>query len=528
MKKKLLLIAPQSYIVDYASAKNKLFSKKGAMLNAGLAVIAALTPSDFEVKIIDENVEPIDFDAHYDMVGLTGFPTQFFRARQIAHEFQKRGVLVVCGGSSVSVSPEKWGTFADILIVGEAERIWPEFMADYLAGSYKNEYRELEKIDLTNAPVPDYSSISPESLSHYMMGIVQTGRGCPYNCEFCDVIVYVGRKMRYKPVETVLKEVDQLYNMGIKIIILADDNFSAGRKNAKSILRALRDWNRKLKEPVSFVTQLSIDIAKDDEFLELAVEAGLRTVLVGIETPNVESLKEAGKLQNLETDIVEDVKRFHEHGIVVGCGCVVGFDNDDLSIFQKQFDFLSKIGITRAVVSPLQAPDGTPLKERMIKEGRYVEWENACTKELERANTLNTFTVIPKQMTVKQLQQGALWLIWKLYNPINYAKRVKIFFDNYENSPKKDKLNILKPRLGKEGFGLLWRIFRYYITKATPDEKTALKLMFGYARKSSLPHRYSVVLYNFLLIKGTQEAAIDEEPGIANIKYPVADEAVSA
>lgn len=315
MKIKLLLIYPKNVAIDYNDYKfiEQFTRKKGGALNAGLGVIAALTPPEFDVKIIDENFENIDFDEHCDIVGITGFPTQIARAGIIAEEFRRRGAIIVCGGASVSISWERWKPFSDVLIKGEGERIWPQFINDYLAGYYKDEYCEVERFDLTNSLIPDYSSITQAILNHYMCGIVQTSRGCPFDCEFCSVIIYSGRKMRYKTVDNVIQEVEQLYTMGIRFVFLADDNFSANKKISKDILRALRNLNKTKKVPITFTTQLSIDIASDTEFLELAVAAGLKNVLIGLETPNVESLKETGKFQNLKNNPIEEVKKFLEH-----------------------------------------------------------------------------------------------------------------------------------------------------------------------------------------------------------------------
>lgn len=525
MKKKLLLIVPKSFSIDYMDVRyiRYLTNKRGGMMNAGLGVVAALTPPEFDVKIVDENVESIEYNTSYDIVGITGFPSHLEQARKISERFRKLGVFVVCGGPSASISPERWRPYADVLIIGEAERIWPQFLADYLAGNHKTEYRETERFDLIDAPVADYSGISPEIISQYVCGIVQTSRGCPYDCEFCDVIVYVGRKMRYKPVETVIKEIEQFYRMGFRITLLADDNFSAGRKKAKKTLAALRDWNRKQKEPMGFLTQVSIDTAKDEEFLELAADAGLKGVLIGIETPNEASLKEAGKIQNLKSNIIDDVKIFHQHGILVTSGCVLGFDHDDLSIFQKQFDFFSKAGVPNVHAYPLQAPDKTRLQKRMQEEGRFVDWADVYTKDTnngKHSNIFNSFSVIPKLMTTDQLRQGTLWLLWKLYNPENYANRFKIFMDNFESSPKKHKLQIPKPRLSKKILGVVFRLLKYYLFNATIEEKSALHQMLSYAKKSSLPHRYNLVLSTFLTMKNTREMIKIEEPSIEQIEYP--------
>ncbi len=522
MKKKLLLIYPKNCAVDYNDYKyiRYFVKKRGGLLNGGLGVIAALTPPEFDVKILDENIQDINFNEQCDIVGITGFPTQIVQAGKIAEEFRRRGVVVVCGGSSVSISGERWRHFSDVLIKGEAERIWPQFMDDYLSGSYKDEYCETEKFELTNTPIPDYSSVPSEIQNEYLGGIVQTSRGCPFDCEFCSVIIYAGRKMRYKTVDNVIQEVEQLYKMGIRFIFLADDNFSANKKISKNILKALRDWNKEKKIPMAFTTQLSIDIARDEEFLELAVSAGLKNVMIGLETPNVESLKEAGKHQNLKNDPIEEVKRFYEYGITVIGGSVVGFDNDDISIFQRQFDFYMQAGVPSVRVFPLQAPDGTRLKDRMIKEGRYVDWASDCGIEVEDRNSFNTFSIVPKQLTFEQLRLGTLWLIWELNKPLNISRRLKTFFEIYENSPKKGQLDMLESPLDRKVLKVIWRIFKYYFFRASKEEKVSLRKMVGYARNSSLPHRFSMVLSSFLTMKNTQGMVRTEEPNIEQIKYP--------
>lgn len=176
--------------------------------------------------------------------------------------------------------------------------------------------------------------------------------------------------------------------------------------------------------------------------------------------------------------------------------------------------------IPNARVFPLQAPDGTRLKERMIKDGRYVDWDADSSIPIQEKSNFNTFTIIPKQLTVKQLRQGSLWLIWELYKPQNVSDRLKTFFEIFEKSHKKDKLEIPKLRLNKKVLGLIWRVFKYYLFKALPDEKMAIRKMVGYARNSSLPSRFSMVLTAFLNMKNTQGMIRTEEPQIDQISYP--------
>ena len=445
------------------------------------------------------------------------------RARQIAKEFSKRGVTVVCGGPSASLSTERWRPIADVLIIGEAERIWPEFIEDYLAERHQHEYRESERFDLSISPVPDYSGFSEKSRKEFLLGVVQTSRGCPFNCDFCSVYVYHGHKMRYKPTDHVLQEVEQLHRMGFRLIFLADDNFSAGRREARKILEALRDWNIRQRQPITFGTQLSIEVAKDEAFLELAAEAGLGKAFIGIESPNVESLKETGKVQNMQSDMLEDIKKFHQHGIMVIGSTIVGFDHDDLFIFQQQFDFFMKAGIPKVHVNPLQARDGTRLKERMLQEGRYIDWEGDQIR-FEEDNPkywyLESFSIIPKQMSLDQLRQGIYWLVWNLYKPENSFHRLKTFFQQFENSPKKGRLKFPRRYLDRFRIATLLRVFKYLFAEADPTEKRILRETLRLARKSSAPGRLQHAIWDFFAAENIRETLLKQNPKVDQITYP--------
>ncbi len=522
MKKKILLVNPENFSLSYGDVRFVRFltKKSGGILNATLPTIAALTPDEFEVDVVDEKLESINFAEKYDIVGISAIVTQFGRAIEIAKEFSKRGSLVVCGGSSVSLSPERWRPYADVLIIGEAERIWPQFLADYLSGHHKKEYHETERFDLAVSPVPDYSHIPKHILNQYTMGIVQTSRGCPYNCEFCDVINYVGRKMRYKSIDTVMAEIEQLKSFGIPFIFLADDNFSAGREKATKILQAIQKWNRAQKEPITFSTQLSIDTARDKNFLKLAAESGLLRVVVGIESPNVESLKEARKYHNLQNDMIEDLKAFHEHGIMVLGTTIVGFDHDDLNIFQQHLDFHKHTGIPNIQVYPLQAPDGSALRERMIQEGRYRDWQTQPNEITKKRNNFSMFTIVPQNMTTEQLRQGTLWLLKKLYENDNFFERYKTFFDHFEASQVKSEIRFLKKSLNMHKSLVLLKFIKYFILKATREERIAILRFFRYAGKSTHPEKLIIPVFSFIMLKNTQEMLKILDPNIDNITYP--------
>ncbi len=518
-RKNILLVYPRSTVASFSDLRlvSDIVNKKGGWLNAGLPTVAALTPSHFTVKIVDEDVEPIDFNQRYDLVGLSGFASHLVRAGEIAREFSRRGSLVVSGGPSVSLSPERWRTFSDVLFIGEAERTWPRFLRDYLAGDYRSEYREQDIVDLTTSPIPDYSGFERSLVKQYIGGIVQCSRGCPFNCEFCSVTAYLGRKMRYKEVEPILRELEQLSEMGLRTVFLADDNFSADRKRSKKILRAIRDWNRKQKYPLSLSTQVSLEIAEDEEFLELAAEAGISSLSIGFESINEESLKETGKLHNLRKSMLESVRVIEEHGIMPLGNMIVGFDHDDLSIFRRQFEFFQQAGIPGVAIYILEARDGTALKQRLIEEGRYIEGH---TLHDTGVTILTVRSFVPLKMSAEQLQQGAYWLISRLHDLDNFTERLGVFVENYEKSPKRGKLAIPRPRPELEGLNMLGRLMKYVMVNAATDEKKAFVKMLDCAAHFSHPQSWNLVLAAFVGVLNVRRMMFEINPDLERVAYP--------
>ncbi|MGC1390924.1 MAG: radical SAM protein [Bacteroidales bacterium] len=498
---RLLLILPKDLTLNY-----QLFSKNVGLITRmatgsaplSLATIAALTPANFKTRIIDENIEEIDFDEKYDLIGITGNTYHINQAKEIAKTFSKRNIPVVCGGYSVSVCPERWRSFADVLIIGEAERMWPKFLNDFISGSYKKEYIENERFDLSVSPVPDYSGISRSNLRKYSFGVVQANRGCPFKCDFCSVAVYAGNKIRYKPVDNIIQEIDQIQKIWkCRYIFIVDDNFCADIQKAKEVLAALKAWNSKQRRQVTFTTQISIDCAKDDEFLTMAAEAGLNMLSIGIETPNIESLKEARKYQNVVANINESVKKIHQYGITIMANSIVGFDNDDLSIFKKQFEFFSELGIASVNIYQLLAFDGTPLKERMIKEGRYIYQNETLFGKGQYFNLLDASNIIPKNMSVGQLKNGVIWLLNELYITSNYVERFKTFFKNFESSDKKKEIAIPKTFLDFAVIGMVIRLTIFILFRATSSERDAFDKMLRIAFKSTHKQRFGILLFYY-------------------------------
>jgi len=417
MSRSLYLINPKPENPSYFGAETfELSGYPSAQAIADLAVttVAAMAPSDWRITICEEYVEPVDFDVDADFVGLTGKISQSARMIAVADEFRRRGKTVLIGGPFASLSPDVVRDHCDILVVGELEAIADELFADLESSSWKREYTG-DKPVLDSSPLPRFE-LYPNDRA--LSGCVQTSRGCPFSCEFCDVIQYLGRTQRHKPIESILAELDALYALGFRAVFLADDNFTVYRKRAKAILAALAEWNGSRPDgPVAFHTQVSIDAARDPEIMQGCAEAGLTRVFIGIETPNEESLRETGKRQNVGVDLVGQVQIFLDHGISVTGGMIVGFDHDGPDIFQRQLDFAMACPIPIFTLGALVAPAATPLYDRMRENGRLV------ASGSETQGVWNT-NILPVLMTREQLFDGLKWLGNQLYSPANFAQRV--------------------------------------------------------------------------------------------------------
>src|SRR5947209_6504136 len=281
-----------------------LLGKKSNMPVLALPVLAGLTPPEHEVVLIDENIEPIDFDAleSFDIVGLTGMTVQRDRMREILVELRDRGVFTVVGGPWVSVVEDAFPGLVDVVFVGEAEETWPRFLEDWARGEHQARYEQAEKTDMTKVPLPRYDLVK---FREYAIGCVQTSRGCPFQCEFCDIIVIFGRKPRIKTPEMVVAEIDAQHRLGVRLIFLVDDNFIGNKKAAKVILRAIIAWQHRHGYPLAFFTEASLDLAEDDELMRLMAEAGMVAVFIGIESPDEQALRETKKFKNVRGGIIE-------------------------------------------------------------------------------------------------------------------------------------------------------------------------------------------------------------------------------
>ncbi|MBW4973145.1 B12-binding domain-containing radical SAM protein [Roseovarius mucosus] len=386
------------------------------MAAAGIVTVAAFFDPDVNLTLCDELIEDVDFTNPAQIVCISMNVSQARRGIEIAKEFKKMGRTVVMGGAHVSLAPEVFEADADCLVIGEFETSAEEFMRDLRNGALKPRYVG-GKADMALSPLPRWDLYRNERV---VTGVIQTSRGCPFECHFCDVIQYLGRTQRHKPPEKVIEECQLLYDHGYRNISLSDDNFTVYRKRTRELLEVLAAWNgRDGREPVQFSTQASIDIARDQGIMDLCNEAGVRDIFIGIETNSDEALQESKKRQNLKQDLVKQTQTVVESGIVVSSGMMIGFDSDDLSCFERQFEFGMALPVVTIRVTVLVAPVATPLYATMEAEGRLVQNGN----EISFAGTDCWTNIIPKNMTRKQLAEGAIWLVDALFEPDNVIKR---------------------------------------------------------------------------------------------------------
>jgi len=330
--------------------------------NLSLPTVAGLTPREHDIVLCDENVEPIDFDTDADIVGVTGYVIHKKRMFEIIAVFRRRGKFVVVGGPFASLCPEELRGKVDVIFVDEAEYTWPQFLQDYAAGTWQAEYRQDEKPSMLDSPLPRFDLLK---IDRYRTMTIQFARGCPFNCEFCDIIVMYGRRPRTKSVPQVMAEVKEIYRLGLRQIFVVDDNFIGNKREAKELLKAITEWQKAHGYAVEFMTEVSLNVAQDDELLRLMKQANFGTIFVGIESPRVASLEETKKHQNVREDILTSVHRIQKAGIQVMAGMIVGFDNDDPSIFDEQFQFIQDARIPISMTGMLNAMPKTPLYARL-------------------------------------------------------------------------------------------------------------------------------------------------------------------
>ncbi len=428
---KVLLIYPK-YPETFWSFKYalKFASKKATDPPLGLLAIASILPEEWEKNLIDLNVQKLkekDLKG-VDLVFISAMSVQRESAKEVIQKIKKKGIKIVAGGPLFTTDYEEFDE-VDYLVLNEGEITLPKFLEDLKNGCPKHLYTTKEFADLEKTPIP---SIELIDMKKYMSMDIQYSRGCPFNCDFCDITTLFGRKFRTKKVEQIIKELENLYKLGFRgSVFFVDDNFIGNKKVLKNeVLPAIIDWMEEKKYPFTFYTQASIDLADDEELMRLMVLAGFNSVFVGIESPNEESLKECNKFKNSGRDLVSSVRKIQSFGLEVMAGFIIGFDSDNHSIFNSIKEFIEKSKIVTAMIGILNAPKGTRLYQKLKNEKRLI-------KDISGDNTDFSTNFITK-MDYKSLIKGYKNLINKIYSPKVYYKRVKEFLKNYKplkNSP---------------------------------------------------------------------------------------------
>ncbi len=427
---KILLVYPR-YPDTFWGFKHalNLISKKAAFPPLGLLTVATMLPDEWEKKLVDMNVTALtDKDLNWaDYVFISAMAVQQNSVKEVIARCKKLNTKTVAGGPLFTMGYEEFEG-VDHFVLNEAEITLPLFLADLENGCAKHIYTSDQQPDITRTPIPFWSLLN---MKKYASMSVQYSRGCPFNCDFCDIVLLNGHKPRTKDKDQVLAELDALYNQGWRgSVFIVDDNFIGNKKKLKiEILPAIIKWMGEKKYPFPLLTEASINLADDEELMRLMVEAGFGKVFVGIETPNEESLAECNKLQNKNRDLVASVKKIQNYGLEVQGGFIVGFDSDPLSIFKSQISFIQKSGIVTAMVGLLNAPPGTKLFQRLKKENRLL-------KTFSGDNTDGSLNFVPK-MNYETLINGYKHILNTIYSPKQFYERVKIFRKEFKPQKRK-------------------------------------------------------------------------------------------
>jgi radical SAM superfamily enzyme YgiQ (UPF0313 family) len=413
----------------------KFVSKKASFPPLGLLTVASILPKDWCKKLIDMNVNHLTDDdiLWADFVFISAMSIQTASANEVISRCKTLNAKVVAGGPLFTSSSELYMD-VDHLILNEAEITLPQFIDDLSKGEVKQKYTSEDWADIASTPLPQWELISQKN---YTSMNIQYSRGCPFDCDFCDITVLYGRKPRTKTKEQVLAELDALYFTGWRgPVFFVDDNFIGNKpKLKKEILPAIVEWNIKRKNPFYFNTEVSINLADDQILMQLMVQAGFESVFIGIESPHEESLIGCNKNQNQNRDLIQSVKQIQLAGLEVQGGFIVGFDQDPPIIFDKLTKFIQESGIVTAMVGLLNAPKGTKLQKRLLDEGRLL-------KDFTGNNTDFSINFIP-HMDSEVLINGYKKILDTIYSPKFYYERVMRFLKDFE--PKQKKVFHLNP-----------------------------------------------------------------------------------
>ncbi len=429
---KVLLVYPEIPTNTYWSFKYalKFIKKKSAMPPLGLITIAALLPKTTEIKLIDMNIELLkEEDIQWaDAVFISAMGVQKQSFKIVVERCNQLDKPIVAGGPYITVSHAEISNVGHF-ILGEAEEILPTFLEDFEQGIAKPLYASSSRPDITHTVLPRFDLLS---IKAYASMSIQYSRGCPFNCEFCDVWQIYGRAPRIKSAENMIAELNALDQLGWRgALFVVDDNFIGNKPHVKNhLLPAFTQWQKMRQYPYRFYTEASVNLAEDDELLSNMKKAGFNSVFLGIETPSEKSLQETGKLQNIKSSMIDAIKKIQSYSIEVMGGFIVGFDSDDETIFDRQINFIQKTAIPKAMVGLLHAVPGTTLYARLKKENRIL------TDIFSGSNTHALETNFIPKMDPKVLKNGYGRLLDFLYGQRlkNYFKRCNQLLDNLGDS----------------------------------------------------------------------------------------------
>jgi radical SAM superfamily enzyme YgiQ (UPF0313 family) len=407
----------------------KFIHRKASSPPLGLLTLAAMLPEAWEKRLVDMNVESLR-DEHLrwaDLVFLSAMSVQKESVNGVIARCKAAGVGIVAGGPLFTTEYEAFGA-VDHLVLGEAEITLPRFLKDFAHGDAGHLYTADQWADIRQTPIPLWGLINKK---HYASINIQYSRGCPFNCEFCDITLLCGRTPRTKDKDQIIRELESVYESGFRgQVFFVDDNFIGNKKRLKEeILPAIIEWMERKRHPFTFNTQTSIELSDHKDLMEMMVKAGFDVVFIGIETPHEQSLAECSKFQNKNRDLLASVRNIQKSGLEVQGGFIVGFDNDPPTIFDTQIRFIQKSGVVTAMVGILIALPRTQLFERLKKEQRLL-------KETSGNNTDFATNFIPR-MDYDLLINGYKKVLSTLYSPKHYYERVRTFLREYIPPRKK-------------------------------------------------------------------------------------------
>ncbi|MBE0646260.1 MAG: radical SAM protein [Bacteroidales bacterium] len=491
---KILLISPGSYddIDSQITRSIPYLFAKAIFSPHAIASVAALTPAGHEVEIHDEYIrgpaELVLEGKSVDVIGISVTSNQVKHCLDIASHCKRLmpDAVLVVGGIGVENLIHQNQEYIDVIFYGEVEDTWPQFLKDYQKGSFHSEYKSFTKPDLTKVPPPAWELIR-EDISLYNAVSVQTTRGCPFDCSFCDVIYTYGRIPRSKTIDQVLLEIRNLYEMNVQMVFIADDNFAGNKKYTKELLVQLAEMNNSFTSPVGFITQLDITIAQDEELLTLLANCNFMAVMIGIESVNDASLIDLNKQQNLRVSLPEAIQTIQSYGIVVLAHMIIGADSDDLTVFQKTADFVNEANVIHHFCHPLSAPPGTKMWYDLKRQGRIVSLDND-----EISDKLDIISnIIPRQMTRIELFEGLADYWEKIYDPQVFMERAIAFIQGITKKPdvRAPGLKTLMKRRR-----MLSRVFTFFIFDV---EKEHRKVFFTLLRtaKSKMSFLMPKIIY---------------------------------